>query len=68
MGIWQHIHTVTTTEVSPDVGKFAEIIGDVRLYFSKPDIEISGGSKKKTGQTVIRIVRERADYEKIRRD
>ena len=24
MGIWQHTHTVTTTEVSPDLGKFAE--------------------------------------------
>jgi hypothetical protein len=28
MGIWQHTHTVTTTEVSPDLGKFAEIIDD----------------------------------------
>jgi hypothetical protein len=26
MGIWQHTHTVTTTEVSPDLGKFAEIV------------------------------------------
>jgi hypothetical protein len=26
MGIWQHTHTVTTTEVSPDLGEFAEII------------------------------------------
>jgi hypothetical protein len=26
MDIWQHIHTVTTTEVSPDLGKFSEII------------------------------------------
>ena len=41
---------------------------NIILYFSKSDIEISGGSGKKTGQTVIRIVRERADYEKIRRD
>jgi hypothetical protein len=31
MGIWQHIHTVTTTEISPDVGKFAEIIDDVSV-------------------------------------
>ena len=31
MGIWQHIHIATTTEVSPDVGKFAEIIGDVSV-------------------------------------
>jgi len=26
MGTWQHIHTSTTTEVSPDLGKFSEII------------------------------------------
>jgi hypothetical protein len=36
-----------------------------RLFFFKPDIKNPGGSKKKTGQTLIRIVRERADYEKI---
>jgi len=29
MGIWQHIYTVTTTEVSPDFGEFAEILDDV---------------------------------------
>ena len=29
MGIWQHTHTVTTTEVSPDLGEFAEILDDV---------------------------------------
>jgi hypothetical protein len=29
MGIWQHIHTVTTTEVSPDLGEFNEILDDV---------------------------------------
>jgi hypothetical protein len=29
MGIWQHTHTITTTEVSPDLGKFSEIIYDV---------------------------------------
>jgi len=29
MGIWQHTHTVTTTDVSPDLGGFAEIINDV---------------------------------------
>ena len=28
MGIWQHTHTVTTTEVSPDLGEFTEIIDD----------------------------------------
>jgi hypothetical protein len=26
MGIWQHTQTITTTEVSPDLGEFAEII------------------------------------------
>jgi hypothetical protein len=25
MGIWQHTHTVTTTDLSPDLGEFAEI-------------------------------------------
>jgi hypothetical protein len=27
MGICWHTHTVTTTEVSPDLGEFAEILG-----------------------------------------
>jgi hypothetical protein len=31
MGIWQNIHTVTTTEVSPDLGEFSEIIYDVNV-------------------------------------
>jgi hypothetical protein len=31
MGIWQHTHTVTTTEVSPDLGEFAEILHDVSV-------------------------------------
>ena len=34
MGKWQHIHTVhtvTTAEVSPDLGKFSEIIYDVNV-------------------------------------
>ena len=31
MGIWQHIHTVTTTDVSPDLGEFAEILDDVSV-------------------------------------
>jgi hypothetical protein len=30
MGIWQHTHTVTT-EVSPDLGEFAEILDDVSV-------------------------------------
>ena len=31
MGIWQNIHTVTTTDVSPDLGEFSEIIDDVSV-------------------------------------
>jgi hypothetical protein len=31
MGIWQHINTVTTTEVSPDLGELAEILDDVSV-------------------------------------
>jgi hypothetical protein len=29
MGIWQHIHTVTTTVIYPDLGELAEILDDV---------------------------------------
>jgi len=31
MVICQHIHTVTTTDVSPDLGEFAEIIDKVNV-------------------------------------
>jgi len=31
MGIWQHTHTVTTTELSPDIGELAEILDDVSV-------------------------------------
>jgi hypothetical protein len=31
MGIWQHTHTVTTTDVSTDLGEFAEFIDDVSV-------------------------------------
>ncbi len=32
MGIWQHIHTFATTEVSPDLGElWAEILDDVSV-------------------------------------
>jgi hypothetical protein len=31
MGIWQHTHTITTTEVSPDLGEFAENLDDVNV-------------------------------------
>ena len=29
MGIWMHIHSVTTTDVSPDLGEVAESLGDI---------------------------------------
>ena len=31
MGIWQHTHTVTTTDFSPDLGKFIEIDVSVEM-------------------------------------
>ena len=31
MGIWMHIHSVTTTDVSPDLGELAESLGDERV-------------------------------------
>jgi hypothetical protein len=31
MGIWQHTHTVTAIEVSPDLGEFTEILDDVSV-------------------------------------
>ena len=31
MGIWQHTHTITTTEVSPDLQELAEILDDVSV-------------------------------------
>ena len=31
MGIRQHTHTVTTTEVSPDLGEFTEILDDISV-------------------------------------
>ena len=30
-GIWQHILTITTTELSPDLGEFTEILDDVSV-------------------------------------
>jgi hypothetical protein len=30
-GIWQHTHTVTTTDMSPELGELAEIIDDVSV-------------------------------------
>ena len=31
MGTCEHIHTVTTTDVSPDLGEFAKILDDVSV-------------------------------------
>jgi hypothetical protein len=31
MGIWMHIHSVTTTDVSIDLGELAESLGDVSV-------------------------------------
>ncbi len=31
MGIWQHTHTVTTTEVFPDLGELAELLDNVSV-------------------------------------
>ncbi len=31
MGIWQHTHSVTTTEVCQDLGEFTEILDDVSV-------------------------------------
>ncbi len=31
MSIWQLIHTLATTEVSPDLGEFTEILDDVSV-------------------------------------
>jgi hypothetical protein len=31
MGIWQHTYTVTTTELSSDLGELAEILDDVSV-------------------------------------
>jgi len=31
MGIWQHNHTVTTTELSPDLGEFTEVLYHVSV-------------------------------------
>ncbi len=31
MGLWRHIHSVTTTEISPDLVEFSEILDDVNV-------------------------------------
>ena len=36
MGIWRHTHSVTTTDVSPDLGEeLAEILDDVNVKLSQ---------------------------------
>ncbi len=47
MGIWQHTHTITTTEVSPDLGEFTEILDDVNVELIQSFIDIA----KETGQS-----------------
>jgi len=32
MCIWLHTHTVTTTDVSPDLGDLAEILGNASVH------------------------------------
>ena len=44
MGIWQHTHTVTTTEVSPDFGELAEILDDVTVE----RLQIINGMRQQT--------------------
>jgi hypothetical protein len=29
--IWMHIHSITNTDVSPDLGELAESLGDARV-------------------------------------
>jgi len=31
MGTWQHTHTITTTDISPDLGELAEFLDDVNV-------------------------------------
>jgi len=31
MGIWMHTHSITNTDVSPDLGELAESLGDVNV-------------------------------------
>ena len=51
VSIWQHIHTVSTTEVSPDLGELAEILHDVSVEM----IPVHYGLGCRTFQTVSRI-------------
>ena len=40
MGIWQHTHTVATTEDSPDLGEFTEILDDVSVAMFHPTLSL----------------------------
>jgi hypothetical protein len=31
MGIWMHTHTITTTNVAPDLGELNEVLGNFSL-------------------------------------
>ena len=39
MGIWQHTHTITTTEVSPDLGELAEILDDENFPMARDRLQ-----------------------------
>ncbi len=51
MGIWQQIHAITTTDVSPDLGELAEILDDVSVEM----IPVRYGWGCRTFQTVSHI-------------
>jgi hypothetical protein len=49
--IWMHIHSVTTTDVSPDLGELAESLGDARVQ----TIPLCNGWGCRTFQTAYHI-------------
>ena len=51
IGIWLHIHSVTTTDVSPDLGELAKSIGDVSVQ----TIPLRNGLGCRTFQTAYHI-------------
>ncbi len=51
MGIWLHTHTVTITDASPDLGKFAEILPDASVQ----TIPLHFGWDCRTFQTVSHV-------------
>jgi hypothetical protein len=54
-----HIHTVTTTEVSPDLGKFAEIIYDAAATSSS---QVSTCKKIVAVQIGVEAKKSRREY------